>query len=106
MATRFVWFALIAVVQALAPTLSVAADQHSPDAGFRAFAERHCVSCHGPDVQKGRLRLDMLSATLDQRDVFTQWQRVFDRVSRGEMPPADQERPPREETQAALARLG
>lgn len=28
---------------------------------FEAFLEKHCAGCHGPEKQKGDLRLDRLS---------------------------------------------
>src|SRR5262245_12737654 len=53
---------------------------------FRAFADTHCVSCHGPDVQRSNLRLDNLPLKLSEKDSAATWAKVFDRVSRGEMP--------------------
>ena len=28
---------------------------------FDAFLEKHCIACHGPDKEKGDLRIDQLS---------------------------------------------
>ncbi len=99
--TLRVRFGLLAVLA----TVSGQATAHEPDASFRKFAEQHCVSCHGPDVQRGRLRLDTLPTALNEKDTAATWVKVFDRVSRGEMPPKNKERPPVKETQAALAGL-
>ncbi|WP_020471058.1 DUF1592 domain-containing protein [Zavarzinella formosa] len=75
------------------------------EAIFREFADQHCVSCHGPDVQRGRLRLDKLPVVFTDKDTAATWTKVLDRVSRGEMPPKDKNRPPEKETQALLADL-
>ena len=32
--------------------------------GIRPFLVKYCVSCHGPDKQKAKLRLDTLDADL------------------------------------------
>jgi mono/diheme cytochrome c family protein len=53
----------------------------------RALIADHCVACHGPEVQKGGLRLDTLSGDFDEPAVFAKWVRVHDRVKAGEMPP-------------------
>jgi hypothetical protein len=72
---------------------------------FRKFATEHCVDCHGPDVQRSKLRLDTLPLKLDDKDVAATWVKVFDRVSRGEMPPKSKERPPEKDTKVTLAGL-
>jgi hypothetical protein len=72
---------------------------------FRAYAADHCVACHGPDVQRGKLRLDQLPATFSARDTSAVWVKVFDRLSRGEMPPKGKARPPEQKTRAVLAAL-
>jgi len=74
-------------------------------AQFRQFAERHCVSCHGPDVQKRKLRLDQLPTTFGDKDIAATWIKVLERVSRGEMPPKDKPRPPEKESKDVLADL-
>ena len=35
---------------------------------FRRFLDQHCVACHGPDVQKRRLRLDTLPMAFGEKD--------------------------------------
>src|SRR5947209_8900411 len=96
---------------ALALAASVAgasASSHEPngfEAPFRRFADKHCVSCHGPDVQRRQLRLDQLKPAFDDRDAAATWVKVLDRVARGEMPPKSEERPPEAETGEVLAAL-
>ena len=64
----------------------------------RPFVTAHCVACHGPDVQKGDLRLDTLSADFVQEDVREAWQAARDRVAAGTMPPAKKPKPPAKDT--------
>jgi mono/diheme cytochrome c family protein len=72
---------------------------------FRQFAQKHCVSCHGPTKQRGRLRLDTLPATVADKDVAATWVKVHDRLARGEMPPKGEERPPEKEMATVVAGL-
>jgi hypothetical protein len=74
-----------------------------PEAQIRKFATQHCVECHGPDVQRARLRLDNLSMT--DKDAAAMWVKVFDRVTKGEMPPKKSEQPPEKEAATFLAGL-
>ena len=53
-----------------------------------AFLEQHCTECHDADVKKGGLDLASLPFDLTDPDAFRHWQRVFERVRDGEMPPA------------------
>ncbi len=69
------------------------------------FLERHCVACHGADVHERGLRLDRLPADFDRKDAAATWTRVLDRVSRGEMPPRDEPRPPEKEVAAFTQEL-
>ena len=51
----------------------------------------HCVKCHGPDKQKGKLRLDTLSTDfLKDRAAAETWHDASDQVKLGEMPPEDE----------------
>jgi hypothetical protein len=72
---------------------------------FRRFVDGHCVACHGPDVQKRKLRLDNLPATFHDKDVAAAWVKIFERLSRGEMPPAGKPRPPEKEWSEVIAGL-
>lgn len=57
------------------------------------FLERHCVDCHDGDVSKGDLNLADLKFDPVDGANFGIWQRVFERVRDGEMPPAKKPRP-------------
>jgi mono/diheme cytochrome c family protein len=75
------------------------------ESGLRGFLDQHCVACHGPEVQKRRLRLDQLPWTPGHPDVAATWVKVLDRLSRGEMPPKGQPRPDQVDTKAAISGL-
>jgi mono/diheme cytochrome c family protein len=72
---------------------------------LRPFFEERCLGCHGPELQKARLRLDTLAPASAGGTAERLWVRVFDRLSRGEMPPPSQPRPPETETRAVLTAL-
>ena len=59
----------------------------------KPFIRQHCVECHGPDKQKGEIRLDILKHDLSDPEVLEIWQGVLDQLNLGEMPPQKQPRP-------------
>ncbi|MBL8796027.1 MAG: DUF1592 domain-containing protein [Planctomycetia bacterium] len=67
--------------------------------------ENHCIDCHGPRVQKAKLRLDNLAPDFRDPRVAAVWATVHDKLASGEMPPKKQERPPQDELKATLALL-
>lgn len=71
--------------------------------GVRRFIQNRCIRCHGPDIHKGDLRLDTLTADLADPATFAVWVKVHDRLAAGEMPP--KKKPPAAETKAALQAL-
>ena len=77
--------------QDAAPTLSSSRD----------FLRRHCVSCHGPEKQKGQLRFDRLDAY--QRQDAPLWTRIHQSLARGEMPPDERPKPADAEKRGLLA---
>ncbi len=82
----------------ISPALLAAAAFGAParaadGAGVGAFLEQHCVQCHGPDKQKGDLRLDTLGSDFADRETAATWIEVRDQMNLGEMPPDDEPRP-------------
>ncbi len=69
------------------------------------FLARHCQTCHDADTQEGNLDLLSVSATLADRTAIDRWTRIYDRVARGEMPPASEPRPAPEERDRFLASI-
>ena len=60
----------------------------------RPFLTRYCVSCHGPDVQKAKLRLDTLDPDMIRGSDTDMWQEVLDLLNVSEMPPQKAKRQP------------
>ena len=54
------------------------------------FLKQHCFACHGPDKQKGKLRLDQLVADFTDSAIAEKWIEVMDNINLGEMPPEDE----------------
>ena len=52
--------------------------------------EQHCIQCHGPEKQKGKFRIDTLSAKLHEGESAGYWHEVLDQLNEGEMPPEDE----------------
>lgn len=69
-----------------------ASAQLSP-AAMQPFLQEHCYSCHGPEKQKGDIRLDTLSRSLEDIQTVETWQLVLDLIESGEMPPEKKPRP-------------
>ena len=61
--------------------------------GLEEFVEFHCYDCHGDGASKGGFDIQKLSADLDDEAAFAKWERVYDRVLAGEMPPKKKDRP-------------
>ena len=57
-------FLLASLILALTASSGVALD-----APARAFIDRHCIRCHGPDLAERKLRLDKLPTRLDTPEV-------------------------------------
>ncbi len=75
------------------------------DAKLPEFLQQHCIACHGPDVHERGLRFDKLSADLGNKATAATWAKVLDKLSRGEMPPQGEPRPPQKELAAFVGDL-
>ncbi|MFN4261621.1 MAG: DUF1588 domain-containing protein [Gemmataceae bacterium] len=63
------------------------------DGSLASFVKAHCVKCHGPDKQNGKLRLDTLDFDVVKGPDAERWNEVRDRLLAGEMPPEKEPRP-------------
>jgi hypothetical protein len=63
---------------------------------LKSLVDGHCVHCHGADTQQARLHLDTLATDLNDAAVARRWEKVFDKLAAGEMPPKSEEQPPAE----------
>ena len=73
----------------------------SADPKLAAFFDRHCVKCHGPEKQKGDLRLDTLALPSADKQSLEIWRKVVSSIDTGDMPPKKEPRP--EAIQISLA---
>ncbi len=58
------------------------------------FFTRHCLECHGPDLDERGLRFDKQSTDLADADVAQRWEKVFDKLSKRQMPPPKNKKQP------------
>ncbi|MFT5121843.1 MAG: hypothetical protein ACI97B_000468 [Verrucomicrobiales bacterium] len=65
------------------------------DASIAHFFDQHCVKCHGPDKQKGEIRLDTLGAPSMEGEAGEVWGTVLDMITSGDMPPPKAPQPAR-----------
>ena len=66
---------------------------------------KNCFGCHGPEKQKGKLRLDTLSLDFDRGEAAERWHDALNKLSLGEMPPEDKPQLSREERRAVTGWL-
>ena len=81
---------------------AVAGRSYAAPAGLepkaQAYLEKHCITCHGAEKQKGDFRIDTLSAKVGFENT-PQWLEVMERINSGEMPPKKEKvRPSAEES--------
>ncbi|MBI1367633.1 MAG: DUF1592 domain-containing protein [Planctomycetes bacterium] len=63
------------------------------DASIAKFFDDHCVKCHGPDKQKGDVRLDTLSDNFADPELRETWTKIAQMIDHGDMPPKKEARP-------------
>ena len=73
----------------------------------KPFAEQHCISCHGPEKEKGDFRMDKLMNTglIKTEADAEHWQEVLDMINTGEMPPIEEKQPSKPEVISMLDAL-
>ena len=99
----------VLLASTLLPSAALAVD--SNDSDLQMLIQSACIDCHNKQTETG---LDLTSLSMDfqqttsasHNGTFRQWVRVFDRVQRGEMPPASADHPAPAVKQAALEFLG
>ena len=72
---------------------------------FDAFLNKHCISCHGPEKEKGDLRIDKLSRDFKLGADAHHWAEVIEQVNSGEMPPKKEKKPTQEEIETFVTAL-
>lgn len=88
----------------LVPTLVGAAEKERTH--FESFLESHCYECH--DDLDPEADLDLLDTRFDLSDPdnFKVWEKVYRKVRSGEMPPKENKRPPHQDLENFLSKLG
>jgi mono/diheme cytochrome c family protein len=72
---------------------------------FDAFLEAHCLRCHGPEKEKGDLRIDQLSRDFKVGADTHHWAEMIEQVNSGEMPPKKEKQPTQAEIGAFVTSL-
>lgn len=80
----------------LAGTAATAATASAAEP-FDDFLATHCIKCHGPEKEKGELRIDRLSREFKSGVDAHRWREVLEVINAGEMPPKKEKKPSREE---------
>jgi hypothetical protein len=75
-------------------------------AGVHRFIKQNCAGCHNRQTASGGLNLIGAPFRPDDPANFAQWERVYDRVSQGEMPPRSASQPAAASRKFFLAALG
>ena len=60
---------------------------------IQPFLTQHCADCHTNGSEEGGFDLGKLGDNLADEATFAKWERLFDRVRTGEMPPKDADQP-------------
>lgn len=67
---------------------------------IQPFLTQHCLPCHGAETAKAGYRIDQIGTDFTVASAAEQWKEVIDRLTAGEMPPADRPRPDTDQTAA------
>ena len=94
----------VLVALALSGLVSGVASAQSFEADVAPLVESSCLRCHGPRTATP-LNLAALGFDLTDHDTFRAWEKVYTRVSRGEMPPAAALQPDAAVAETALGSL-
>ena len=77
----------------------------SAEEPFEAFLQTHCLRCHGPEKEKGDLRIDQLSRDFKLGADAHLWAEVIEQVNSGEMPPEKEKQPTQVEIESLVTSL-
>jgi len=85
---------LHAIVLAFVATPAFAANNPASfESHVRPFLQEYCVACHGPDKEKGGVRVDVLGPFHQTPEFANTWVEVRDNLLHLEMPPEDKTQP-------------
>lgn len=66
---------------------------------MEVFLADHCLRCHGPQKEKGHLRIDQISRDFKSGTDGSKWGEIMEKIKAGEMPPEEEDQP----TEAQIA---
>ena len=91
--TNFIWVPACLLFSAfLSQAKTGHASLYTYEKDVRPILDAHCIKCHGPEKQKGKLRFDTLSTDfLKDRAAAETWHDASDQVKLAEMPPEDED---------------
>ncbi len=95
--------AIFAAICLLLPCRAAFADTSAFATDGVPFLQKHCVSCHGKDKQKGDFALHEFRDDISVLRARKRWRDVVEMVRSGEMPPDDKPQPSAEEKRRFLA---
>ena len=98
-------FAFLVLAPVFTGATAVSFGQEAPPKAVEGFLSQHCYDCHDDSVSKGDLNLLDLEFKPTDHANFEKWERIFDRVKLGEMPPKKKPRPEAEKKKTFLASL-
>ena len=93
---------ILAICERNAPLLG---DEPGIEQRFATLADSSCVHCHDGSEANG-LDIGTLTGDLDDRATFALWEKIYDRVASGEMPPPGEPLPDLKQQKAALSAIG
>lgn len=92
---------LFGLICAISATIATASDDWS---GVQTLVQSSCIQCHD-DGTDTTLNLESIDHDLSDKDTYRVWEKIFDRVSSGEMPPSSEDRPNEDELALATSLL-
>ena len=79
-------------------------DERGIEQRFATLADSSCVQCHDGSEPNG-FDIGTLTGDLDDRATFALWEKIYDRVASGEMPPPGEPLPDSKQQKAALSAI-
>lgn len=76
-----------------ADILAATAAAPSFDDVIKPYLQQHCIRCHGPEVQKGKLSLEKTDDQFATAKEVELWLSILDMLSFNDMPPPDEPQP-------------
>ncbi len=92
------------LIELIATAFAVADENISRD-NLNPFFASYCNDCHASGADEGGFNLDAIGSDLGDPATFAKWERVFDRVHSGEMPPKDSDSVPQQDREAFVRLL-